>query len=569
MTDPIRSLLSTGRTYCAGPKSPVRRHAIALAAVMALSTVASVLPLPTRAASAAPAPVAAMALPAAPTQGLSLGEAWHGGWGMDRLEFARVAHQQGHSPGTTALSVWLLDRLDGPMLLPKAGALDPSIEAGLVTRKALAKELHAILGQPQQVVRFAQALPQRMKQAAAEHRLALGAGADMATFEATVGFTEDDKEALPGWLEWAQTSAADGLTWNGLGDLWNQERRSLRINAQGEQGLSWEAARQRLQAAVDTTGLAQLRISPALVDSPERADALAKRLVGIQDVLSERLGVTGPLLGLAGRVKLELSLPTELDTHGQVVEAERGVIMRSTLAALPHENYHALVAVMSQHNEAETVKMMGETMQRLRTVATPEERSHIAGETRAQFERYMEGKKFSATTRQELRQASDRDPEWDRLYRLLLEKEGLAEEDARTALMMAMAVSPGYEAQHGSNPRWASLRRVVGVYLQSSEDLDVALSGTYLSNDEEILAAAYAAQVPEEWTKPNGIRLGILDTPGPQEAQIQRTMWKDFSARAQRLWKPSAGNVEGWRQQRMEASEAAPRPAPRAAKMGR
>lgn len=565
----IETLLKTGRMFCAGPKSPVRRHAVALAAVFALSSIVSVLPVPTQAAGAAPASESTMAVPAAPSKGVSLVQAWNGGWGMDRLEFARVAHQQGHTPGTTALAAWLLERLDGPMLLPKNGAVDESIRAGLVVRQGLKQELRAALGSPSQIVAFAQSLPKRMKAASAEHRLALGDRADLAAFEATVGFTEDEEHALPGWLEWAKASPEEGLTWISLGEMWNEERHALQVNAQGEQGLSWEAAQQRLQAAVETTGLAQLRISPALVDSPERADALATRLVGIQNVLNERLGVSGPLLGLAGRVKLELSQPTQLDTHGQVVEAARGVVMRSTLAALPHENYHALVAVMAQHNDAATVKMMSDTMLKLRTVATPEELQEIRGETRQQFERYMEGKKFAADTRQQLRQAKDQDPEWERLYALLVDKEGLDEEDARTALMMAMAVSPAYESQHGSNPRWASLRRVVGVYLQSSQDLQVAMSGTYLSNDEEILASAYAAQVPDEWTQPNGIRLGILDTPGPQEAKIQRQMWREFSAQAQPFWQAQPMGVEQWRQQRAEARPSAAPSAPRASKMGR
>lgn len=569
MPNPIQTILQNGRMICAGSKSPVRRHAVALAAVMALSTVVSMLPLSTQAAGTVPQTATTMATPAAPTRGVSLLQAWNGGWGMDRLEFARVAHQQGHTPGTTALSAWLLERLDGPMLLPQGGAADPSIEAGLQTRHALAQELHASLGNPKAVVAFAERLPARMKAGVAAHRQAVGNAADPSTWEATVGLTEDDLHALPGWLQWAKTPAAEGLTWVGLGDLWNQERHALRVEGEGEKGLSWDVARQRLQAAVTTTGLAQLRVSPALVDTPERTDALAKRLVGIQDLLNARLGVTGPLLGLAGRVKLELSLPTEEGTHGQVVEASRGVVMRSTLQALPHENYHALVAVMAQHDEAATVKMMGESMLRLRTVGTPEELAEIAGETRRQFEQYMEGKKFADTTRQQLRQATDSDPEWDRLYRVLVEKEGLPEEDARTALMMAMAVSTGYEAQHGANPRWASLRRVVGVYLQSSEDLGVALSGSYLSNDEEILAAAYAAQMPTEWTKPQGLRLGILDTPGPQEAKIQRQVWQDFSARAQQFWKTDGPTVNDWRQQRQAGAATAPAPAPKAAKLGR
>jgi len=194
---------------------------------------------------------------------------------------------------------------------------------------------------------------------------------------------------------------------------------------------------------------------------------------------------------------------------------------------------------------------------------------HLAQESRARFEGYMEDKKFSAETKKQLRQATDADPEWDRLYQMLVTKEGMDDENARTALMMAMAVSTAYQAQYGATPRWVSLRRVVGVYLQNSPDLSSAMNGRYLSNDEEILAAAYAAQVPSEWTKPNHLRLGILDEPGPQEAAIQQVAWRDFSAQALPMWKPAGPSLNGWREQRKDVAITTPAPAPRSARLGR
>ncbi len=566
MTDVLRKILSNGRTACIGPKPATRRHVVGLAAVMALSTLFSVLPGTSPAAAAEHGP-SALSVPAKPSKNQSLLETWHGGWGMDRLEFARVAYQQGHSASTAGLAAWLLERLDGAFLLPTSAQEDPSVAAGLALRQTLAAELHASLSQPSAVIAFAQQLPQRMDAALVAHRQALGDRADGASFEATVGLTEDDLNALPGWLEWAQSSPEDGLTWEALGVLWDEDRHVLVLPNKGEEGLSWEQAQSRLQDAVDATGFAQVRISPALLDTPERADALAKRLMVIQNTLSERLGMTGPLLGLGGRVKLDLSQPPELGTHGQVVEATRGVVMRTTVYALPHEHYHALIGVMGQADDAKTVQLMSQTMLSLRTAVTPEHLEALTQESRERFEQYMKDKRLSAEACKQLRAAVDKDPEWDRLYKMLLVQEELDDQDARTALMMAMAVSTSYQAQHGSNPRWASLRRVVGIYLQSSEDLAVALNGRYVSSDEEILASAYAAQVPTELTKPNGMRLGILDTPGPQEAAIQHTAWRDFSALAQPLWQSAASPTVGsWRQQRQEVVAGA---SPRASKLGR
>ena len=534
-------IIENGRVRAVGPRSVPRRRLAVMAAAMALAAlVPSVWPSQAENRDAQTVVETVSQVPVSPPAVAG----WNGGWGADWDAFEATQKQAGFSPAQAWMASVLADRLDGALLLGPGAETDPSVQEGLRVRELLALQLRQALVSPAQLMAFAQGINGQVH----EHEAALAASSDTfdaVGFLATVGWTEDDAAHVRGLLEQADMPALDGMSWEDVRSMRQDEASTMAIPGKGDPTLNWEQARQRLQEAVNTTGLAQLRVSASVVGSPERADALAKRLVGLQDALSDRFGVQGPFLGLGGRVKLDLSAPLELDTHGQVVPGKRGVAMRTTMHALPHEHYHGVTATLAQEHPHSQAIMA----QLFETLAVPVESGRaplVAAEAREQFEQFMDGLGLTSPTREALRQAQDGDGQWEHLYAVLTENEGLYDSDARMALMMAMALSPHHALEDGGVPRWVELRQAVGQYLAQSGDLNSSMLGQYTASHEEILASAYAAQLDASWTAAPGLRLGILDAPGSREAEIQTAAWKGFSAQAEQVWKEPLG-ADQWR----------------------
>ena len=540
-------IIQNGRVRAVGHRPVYRRRLAVMAATLALAALVPTL-WPSQAENRpTPSVVEAAVTPLAQ----ALRETgWTQGWGTDFSAFEIQQKKAGFSPAQAMLASVLANRLDGVLLLGSRAQEDRSVQEGLRVRELLALQLRTAMVSPSQLMAFAEGLNAQVH----EHEAALATeidGFDAVGFLATVGWTEDDALHVAGLLEHTRQPVSDAMGWEDTRALWQHERLAMEVPGHGDASLGWPEAKARLQAAVDVTGLAQLRVSAAMLETPERADALAKRLVGLQDALSARFGVEGPFLGLGGRVKLDLSSPLDLDTHGQVVPGVRGVAMRTTLHALPHEHYHGVSATLSQEHR-QAVAVMGDLFKALSEPMTGSDALLAATEARQQFEQFMDGLGLAETSRTELRQAQDLDGEWERLYGALTQQEGLCDTDARMALMMAMALSPHHAFVDGGAPRWVELREAVGQYLSQSGDLHSTVVGQYTASHEEILASAYAAQLDPTWTTAPGIRLGILDTPGPREAEIQAKAWQQFSVQAAQVWHQPV-STQQWRDLRQPA----------------
>lgn len=543
-------VIKNGRVHAVGPRPVQHRRVAVIATSLALAGLAAAFLSPGAQATpdappvTAPAPVA-QALPAA-----DLG--WSDGWGVDWAAFERACRQRGFTPAQTHLAAVVSDRLRGALVMGPGARDDASVAAGLALREQLGKELVQAMASPATLLAFAETLTARVHEE--EARLGAHASFDAVGFLATVGWTEDDEHHARGLLAEAKAPAADGMAWEDLRAVWRDQAAALAVPGKGASSLSWAQARVRLERAVADTGLGQLRVSAAVLSSPERADALATRLVGLQAEMSDRLGVTGPVLGLGGRVKLDLSQPLDLDTHGQVVPGPSGVAMRTTLHALPHEHFHAMSALLTQEAPAgaRTMAALAAALGEHPGAATA---PALAQEARERLAEHLGHLGLSAAMQSELGAAQDRDGEWERLYGDLTQREGLYDQDARMVLLMAMALSPDREAHGHGAPRWSALRQAVGDYLQKSPDLESSLLGQYTGSQEEILASAYAAQFPAEWTQVPGLRLGILDAPGPRDAELQTAAWQGFAQHAQAVWQAPAPHA--WRAARAERPEPA------------
>ena len=543
-------VIKNGRVHAVGSRPVHRRRLAVMAATLALTSLAAtLLPL---AAQSRVASLSPLQSPVALEAPVAHDIGWSDGWGVDWAQFERACKQRGFTPSQTLLATALLDRLSGVQLMGRGAQEDPSVAAGLVDRARLANELKASLATPSGLLAFAQQLNESVQdsQAATAQRVQ---GFDAVAYLAAVGWNEDDAFRLEGLLDQAR-QPEQGLSWSELSQVRAQENQSLGSSLLDEapaaaSPATWAQARQALEDAVEQTGLAQLHVSASLVSTPAQTVALANHLVNLQADMADRLGVSGPVLGLGGRVRLDLALPSELGTHGQVVTAQHGVTMRTALHALPHEHFHALSALMaSEHaHGAEAMKALLDSFGQ----AVPlEHRQALAQEARAQFEQHMEHLALSAPLRQQLRTAQDGEGRWEALYDQLTQQEGLYDQDARMVLMMAMSLSSDYESQNGGLPRWASLRQAVGRYLQSSGDLESSLLGQYTGSQEETLASAYAAQFEQKWTHIPGVSLGILDAPGAREAELQSVAWQHFAQQASVTWSVPASSTKGWRENR-------------------
>ena len=546
-------IIKNGRVHAVGSRPVHRRRLAVMAVTLALTSMAATLvPLAAQSRVAAlspPQPPVALEAP------LSHDIGWSDGWGVDWAHFERACKQRGFTPSQTLLATALLDRLSGVQLMGRGAQEDPSVAAGLVDRARLANELKASLATPSGLLAFAQQLNGLVQdsQAATAQRVQ---GFDAVAYLAALGWNEDDAFRLEGLLD--QAHQPEGLSWTELAQVRAQENQSLGSSLlegapSSASPVTWAQARQALEAAVDQTGLAQLHVSASLVSTPAQTVALANHLVNLQAEMADRLGVSGPVLGLGGRVRLDLALPSELGTHGQVVTAKHGVTMRTALHALPHEHFHALSALMaSEHVQGAAV--MKALLDSFGQAVPLEQRQALAQEARAQFEQHMDHLALSAPLRQQLRTAQDGEGQWEALYDQLTQGEGLYDQDARMVLMMAMSLSSDYESQNGGLPRWASLRQAVGRYLQSSGDLESSLLGQYTGSQEETLASAYAAQFEQKWTHIPGVSLGILDAPGAREAELQTVAWQHFAQQAAVTWSMPAGSTKGWRENRQASA---------------
>lgn len=534
-------VIKNGRVHAVGPRPIQHRRVAVLAVTLALGALASTLvPSSAQSHSATPTAVTAPLETQAPLRGAL------GAWGMDWNQFEQGLRERGFSPAQALLASTLTDRLNGVLVIGPQAEQEPSVHAGLVARQALASQLQQSLETPESLLGFAKGLQAQVQ------RLEARSGRDIEGFDgvgflATLGWTEDDALQVRGLIEQAQQPTSEGgLSWEGLRSLRQQEGEEIgTVLGTVNPSATWEQAQRALERAVATTGLGQLRVSSALLQSPAQANALAEHLLLLQKDMEATLGVSGPVLGLGGRVKLDLSRPLELGTHGQVVAGKESVAMRTTLYALPHEHFHALSALVgSQDPQGE--QRMDALLSDLAAAVPSEQRQALAAEDRQRFEQYLINLGVSEGTRQLLGQAQDQEGQWETLYTALTQREGLYEQDARMALMMAMALSPHYESLNGGLPRWTSLRQSVGIYLQASSDLETSLAGQYTGSEEEILAAAYASQFNPKWTQVPSVKLGIMDAPGPREAELQANSWQHFAQKTQALW----NHPKQWREAR-------------------
>lgn len=535
-------IIKNGRVHAVGSRPVHRRRVVVMAVSLTLATLASVM-LPMGLAQSKVNP---QAEPTVAVEVNTQDVGWSNGWGVDWAHMERAFRQRGFSPAQTLLASALLDRLAGVRLM--GAAPDDSMAAGLAQRDRLAQDLQASLVSPSDLLKFAEQLNATVDAGQANAAARID-GFDAVGYLAAVGWNEDDSLRLKGLQEMAATG--QDLSWEDVRQIWAEERAGLgQLSAsESEQQMTWDQARLALQEAVDTTGLAQLQVSASLISSPSDAMALATHLVNLQKDMAERLGLTGPVLGLGGRVKLDLALPAEMGTHGQVVAGKHGVTMRTALHAIPHEHFHAMSALMSaEHPQGEAV--MEGVMGQLKQGVSPEDRLVLAKQAREQFVQHMDQLGLAPTTQKALLKAQDKDGQWESLYLTLTQQEGLYDQDARMVLMMAMALSTDYEMKNGGLPRWAGLRQAVGHYLQGSGELESSLLGQYTGSREETLAAAYAAQFPAKWSAIPGLSLGILDAPGPREAELQAVTWQHFAQEAAHVWSVTPVDAKDWRANR-------------------
>lgn len=519
-----------------GPRPPARRRLVAWAAALALTaglgSGLAATPHPTHPSVASP-PAAEQRVAPSPAH------VWGNGWGVSPRVWVQAMQAQGWEVDQARLAAALLDRLAGPQVLPSGFSPTPAQAHALALRALWAEELKTAVDHgPATTVAWAANHPDRW--GAAVHAATVeGLAPDAVAWEAWVGWTADDAAQLEGLLQAAQIPmSSDPQDWQTFTEELAQSPELLSIPA-ARRSVSWSQARRALQASVDETGLAHLRVSAWGVPSASHAQGLAERLEQTQSALNQSLGLEGPVLGLGGRVWLDVSWVGAWDVHGQVVPGDGAVAMRSALHALGHEHFHAWSVLWAQQRPQASAQAMTALLATLSSEPSPGQEASLLAEARMRLDAFLRALELPEELAQRLRNAEDTDAQWESLAAALSQDVGLMPEDVRMVLGLSMALSPRADWGADRPVRWVALRTRLGDYLLHASEHPEASVGHYVREPEEILAAAYGAQLPTA-LRAGPIQLGILDEPGRHEAQIQAATWRAMAPHVQTVMQPSS-----------------------------
>ena len=324
-------------------------------------------------------------------------------------------------------------------------------------------------------------------------------------------------------------------TWAGFDHVVANDRDGRAFEASGDASLTLAQARASLEKSVHDTGLRFFRAPVSMMQTPQDIQGLADMLHGVNAQVQQQTGLTGPALGLNGRVSWDMTLPPG-DNEGITNEHAGGIAIRGTQSIIFHEFAHALGAAMNADVGITTIDgTMGQLFQSM-------EAMHLPYSPQIHAERWQAladmGKEMGITPEQS---------QW-----LAQHTAELSREDIR-ATLLSQGVSPLNASYLASNVEvlnaqakdhhtlaFVEYRNTV-LSLVAADD--VGLPADYLLDKEETVA--YQAQ----YRVPGSDPVDTWQTPTVSEMKLQDGLWQAYYAKAR-----------AWQQADLQASHVAAQP---------